>query len=97
MAGNIYLFLDGIPGESLDIAFENWIDIASFSVGNAMEVDQEARTGSGGGTSGAADPEDFSFDKKMTLRKVFCKLYNVIVENFICFPIVIKLFSIHFK
>ncbi|MGK0309735.1 MAG: type VI secretion system secreted protein Hcp [Lentimonas sp.] len=65
MAGNIYLFLDGIPGESLATAFENWIDIASFSVGNAMEVDQEARTGSGGGTSGAADPEDFSFDKKM--------------------------------
>lgn len=67
MAGNIYLFLDGIPGESLALGFENWIDVTSFSVGNAMEVDKEARTGSGGGTSGAADPEDFSFDKKMDI------------------------------
>lgn len=65
MAGNIYLFLEGIPGESLAEGFNNWIDVTSFSIGNAMEVDPEARTGSGGGTSGAADPEDFSFDKKM--------------------------------
>ena len=65
MAGNIYLFLEGIPGESTADRFPNWMDIASFSIGNAMEVDQEARTGSGGGTSGAADPEDFSLDKKM--------------------------------
>jgi type VI protein secretion system component Hcp len=67
MAGNIYLLLSGIPGESLATGFMNWIDISSFSVGNAMEVDPEARTGSGGGTSGAADPEDFSFDKKMDI------------------------------
>ena len=65
MAGNIYLYLDGVPGESTAAEFENWIDITSFNVGNAMEVDQESRTGSGGGTSGAADPEDFSFDTKM--------------------------------
>ncbi len=65
MAGNIYLFLDGVPGESLATSFENWIDVTSFSVGNTMEVDPEARTGSGGGTSGAADPEDLSIDKKM--------------------------------
>ena len=59
MAANVYLFLDGIPGESTAVQFRNWIDLTSFSVGVTMEVDQEARTGSGGGTSGAADPEDF--------------------------------------
>ncbi len=67
MAGNIFLFLDGIPGESAAKGFENWINIADFSLGNTMEVDQEARTGSGGGTSGAADPEDLSCSKKMSI------------------------------
>ena len=67
MAGNIYLYLDGIPGESTSSIFTNWIDIDSFSYGVAMEIDMEARIGSGGGTSGSADPEDFSFDTKMSL------------------------------
>ena len=65
MAAQIYLFLEGIPGESTAERFKGLMDITSFSVGNAMEVDMEARTGSGGGTSGAADPEDMSVDKKM--------------------------------
>lgn len=65
MAGQIYLYLAGIGGESSSTRFPGLMDITSFSVGNAMEVDMEARTGSGGGTSGAADPEDFSLDKKM--------------------------------
>ena len=67
MAGNIFLFLDGIPGESSASGFENWININDFSLGATMEVDQEARTGSGGGTSGAADPEDLSCSKKMSI------------------------------
>ena len=67
MAGNIFLFLDGIPGESYAKGFENWININDFSLGATMEVDQEARTGSGGGTSGAADPEDLSCSKKMSI------------------------------
>lgn len=65
MAGQIYLYLGGIGGETSAIKFPGLIDVTSFSVGNAMEVDMEARTGSGGGTSGAADPEDLSIDKKM--------------------------------
>ena len=65
MAGQIYLYLSGIAGEATAERFEGLMDITSFSVGNAMEVDMEARTGSGGGTSGAADPEDLSVDKKM--------------------------------
>ncbi len=65
MAGQIYLYLAGIGGETSAIKFPGLMDVASFSVGNAMEVDMEARTGSGGGTSGAADPEDLSIDKKM--------------------------------
>lgn len=70
MAGNIFLFIDGIPGESTSGVFRNWIDISSFSYGTTMEIDQESRPGSGGGTSGAADPEDFSFDTKMSVASV---------------------------
>jgi len=84
MAGNIYLYLDGVPGESTAINFQDWMDIASFSVGNAMEVDQEARTGSGGGTSGAADPEDLSLDKKMdwaTPTLLWCCATGVVIPR----------------
>lgn len=70
MAGNIYLYLDGIPGESTSHVFTGWIDVMSFSLGATMEIDQDARTGSGGGTSGAADPEDLSFETKMSLSTV---------------------------
>lgn len=67
MAGNIYLYLDGIPGESTSRIFTSWIDISSFSIGNAMEIDMDSRKGSGGGTSGAADPEDLSLETKMSI------------------------------
>lgn len=68
MAGDIYLFLDGIPGESTSVHFRNWIDVMSFSLGVTMEVDQDARnSASGGVTSGAADPEDISVDTKMSI------------------------------
>ena len=67
MATCIHLYLDFIPGESTVRGFDSWIDIASFSLGCTMEVDQETRTGSGGGTSGSGDPEDLSLDKKMDI------------------------------
>ena len=65
MSGNIFLFLQGIPGESTSACFRNWIGIASFSVGCSMEVSQEGRLNGGHALSGAADPDDLSFDKKM--------------------------------
>ena len=66
MAGNIYLYLDGIPGESYADGYVNWIDVDSFSLGVTMEIDQDARTGSGGGTSGGADPDDLQCSTKMS-------------------------------
>ena len=66
MAGNIYLYLDGIPGESYAQGFLNWIDVADFSIGVTMEIDQNARIGSGGGTSGAADPQDLECSMKLS-------------------------------
>ncbi len=66
MAGNIYLYLDGIPGESYADDFVNWIDIDDFSIGVTMEINQDARTGGGGGTSGAADPQDLECSTKMS-------------------------------
>lgn len=70
MAGNIFLFIDGIPGESTSEVFRNWIDIGSFSFGNSMEIDQDSRPGSGAGMSGAADPGEFTFDTKMSVASV---------------------------
>ena len=68
MAGDIYLYLDGIPGESTTWHFENWIDVMSFSIGVSMDIDQGARaSASGGVTSGQADPEDVSVDTKMSI------------------------------
>ena len=61
------MYLDFIPGESTAKGFESWIDVGSLSLGCSMEVDQDARTGSGGGTSGSGDPEDLSIDKKMDI------------------------------
>jgi type VI secretion system secreted protein Hcp len=68
MAGDVYLYLDGIPGESTSKHFTNWIDVLSFSLGVSMEIDQEAReSASGGITSGQADPQDISVETKMSI------------------------------
>lgn len=66
MAGNIYLYLDGIPGESYADDYVNWIDIDDFSIGVTMAIDQDARTGGGVGNSGAADPQDLECSTKMS-------------------------------
>lgn len=65
MAGNIFLYLDGIPGESYAEGYLNWIDIADFSLGVTMAIDQDARTGGGVGISGAADPQDLECSTKL--------------------------------
>ena len=84
MATCIYLYLDFIPGESTVTGFDSWIDITSFSLGCTMEVDQEARSGSGGGTSGTADPEDLSLDKKMDIATptlLYCCATGVVIPR----------------
>ena len=84
MAGSVYLYLDFIPGESTAMDHNYWIDVSSYSLGCSMEVDQEARTSSGGGTSGSGDPEDLSIDKKMdaaTTSLLFCCATGVIIPR----------------
>lgn len=84
MAGNIYLYLDFIPGESTVNGFDSWIDLTSFSLGCTMEVDQDARSGNSGGSSGSGDPEDLSIDKKMdvaTPSLLFCCATGVIIPR----------------
>jgi type VI secretion system secreted protein Hcp len=63
MAIDMYLKLDGIPGEALDTKHKDWIQILSFSHG----VTQSGAMYSGGGqsTSGRADVSDISVMKKV--------------------------------
>jgi len=63
MAGDAFLKIEGIPGESTDDKHKDWIEILSFSFG----VHQMASTGSTGGgrSAGRADFQDFSFVKEL--------------------------------
>jgi len=84
MSGSIFLYLDFIPGESTAHGFDSWIDVASFSLGCTMEVDQDARTGSGGGSTGSGDPEDLSLDKKMdvaTTALLYCCASGAVIPR----------------
>lgn len=49
MAQEIYLYLDGIPGESNKTAVEGWIEISSFSNGLTNHSNVAHGTGSGAG------------------------------------------------
>lgn len=63
MAGDAFLKIDGIPGESTDDKHKDWIEILSYNLG----VSQMASTGSTGGgrSAGRADFKDFSFSKEV--------------------------------
>jgi type VI secretion system secreted protein Hcp len=49
MAQEIYLYLDGIPGESNKSGVEGWIELFSFSNGSTNHSSVAAGTGSGSG------------------------------------------------
>jgi type VI secretion system Hcp family effector len=49
MAQEIYLYLDGIPGESTKKGVEGWIEISSFSNGSTNHSSVAAGTGMGSG------------------------------------------------
>jgi type VI secretion system secreted protein Hcp len=49
MAQEIYLYLDGIPGESKKTGVEGWIELFSFSNGSTNHSSVSSGTGSGTG------------------------------------------------
>ena len=61
MAGDAFLKIDGVPGESTDDKHKDWIEVLSYSFG----VAQSATVGSTAGarSAGKADFSDFSFTK----------------------------------
>lgn len=61
MALNAYLKIEGIKGESQDSNHKDEIDVMSFSWG----VAQSGSVVGGGGGTGKASPEDFSFVVKI--------------------------------
>lgn len=61
MAGDMYLKLEGIDGESTDEKHEKWIAIESFTHNVNQPV--SAASGTGGRTGGRADFGDFVFTK----------------------------------
>lgn len=62
MAIDAFLKIDGIPGESLDAQFGDWIEMEDFDVG-ASQSASATMTSSGGATSGRARMSDLFFRK----------------------------------
>lgn len=73
MAIDAFLKIEGIPGESLDIQFKDWIEIEDFNVG-ASQSASATPTSSGGASSGRARMSDLFFKK--TVDKSTPKLHE---------------------
>ena len=87
MAGDCFLKIDGIPGESTDEKHKNWIEVLSYSHGVSQMAGGDRSTG-GAATGGRCDHQDFSIVKTLdkaspTLDLFCCKgthIKNVTVE-----------------
>lgn len=62
-AVDIFLKLDGIPGESTDFAHKGEIQLESFSWGETNTV---SRLGTGGATAGRVSMQDFHFTSRVS-------------------------------
>jgi len=87
MAGDCFLNIDGIPGESTDDKHIDWIEIMSYSSGVAQMAAGDRSTG-GAATGGRCSHQDFSIVKEMdkaspTLNLFCCQgkhIPKVVVE-----------------
>ena len=61
-AYTMFLWVDGIPGESTDDAHHDWIDVLSFNMGVTQSASASASSG-GGASSEWADFQDFTIVK----------------------------------
>jgi type VI secretion system secreted protein Hcp len=73
MAQEIYLRLDGIPGESNKKGVEGWIEIFSFSNGSTNHSSVAAGTGSG---AGKVEFSSISVTKQLDLSSTKLALVN---------------------
>jgi type VI secretion system secreted protein Hcp len=74
MAQEIYLLLDGIPGESAKSGAEGWIEIFSFSNGLTNHSSVAAGTGSG---SGKVEFSSISITKQLDISSPKLALNNM--------------------
>ena len=87
MAGDCFLKIDGIPGESTDDKHKEWIEIMSYSSGVAQMAAGDRSTG-GAATGGRCSHQDFSIvkgmDKASPTINLFCcngkHIPNVVIE-----------------
>ncbi|KFE45317.1 MULTISPECIES: Hcp family type VI secretion system effector [Pseudomonas] len=73
MAFDTYMHIEGIPGESFDEVFKNWIELSDFDVG-ASQSASVSTTSAGGASSGRTTMSDFFFRK--TVDKSTPKLHE---------------------
>ena len=71
MAVDMFLKIDGIPGESTDASHRDEIDVLSYNWGEAQPA--TASSGGGGGTAGRVVMQDFHF--AMRINKASTKLF----------------------
>ena len=87
MAGDCFLKIDGIPGESTDDKHKDWIEVMSYSSGVSQMAGGDRSTG-GAASGGRCDHQDFSIvktlDKASPTLDLFCcngtHIKNVAVE-----------------
>jgi type VI secretion system secreted protein Hcp len=87
MAGDSFLKIDGIPGESTDEKHKDWIEIMSYSSGVAQMGAGDRSTG-GAATGGRCSHQDISIVKSMDKATPTLNLYccngkhipNVVIE-----------------
>lgn len=73
MAADIYLKIDGIPGESTDSEHKDWIEVMSFNHGITQTASATAAS-AGGGTTSRTEHQDYSITK--LIDKASPKLYE---------------------
>ena len=64
MAGDCFLNIDGVPGESTDEGHVDWIELMSFSHGVSQTAGGDRSTG-GAATAGRCDVQDMSITKQL--------------------------------
>jgi type VI secretion system Hcp family effector len=74
MPADVFLQIDGIPGESTDDKHKNWIEVSSYSHGVCQLSAGERSTG-GAATGGRCDHQDFTISKSLDKASPVLNLY----------------------
>lgn len=75
MAFDAYIEIEGIPGEALDAAYKDCIEITGYGFGMHQSTSATASS-SGGASSGRTSLSDFTFTK--ALDKASCKIIETV-------------------